>query len=151
MRLRQPILSHFFFYRIANILGAISAIDCTHIRIVSPDGQNAARFFNRKGCYSLNTPVVCDANMKVTNIVARWPGATHDRRIFLNSRLCILLENNPNLQGDWLRDNGYHGRIQRGGDRGVRTPPWNFGKNVLIGFVKWYWFDIAQHLCKIQS
>ena len=32
-----------------------------------------------------------------------------------------------------------------------RPTPWNFGKNVLIGFVKWYWFDIAQHLCKIQS
>ena len=39
----------------------------------------------------------------------------------------------------------------RGGDRGSGPPPWNFGKNVLIGFVKWYWFDIAQHLCKIQS
>ena len=34
---------------------------------------------------------------------------------------------------------------------GGPDPPWNFGKNVLIGFVKWYWFDIAQHLCKIQS
>ena len=38
----------------------------------------------------------------------------------------------------------------RGGTGGP-DPPWNFGKNVLIGFVKWYWFDIAQHLCKIQS
>ena len=33
-----------------------------------------------------------------------------------------------------------------GGDRGSGPPP-----GVLIGFVKWYWFDIAQHLCKIQS
>ena len=37
------------------------------------------------------------------------------------------------------------------GTGGPDPPPWNFGKNVLIGFVKWYWFDIAQHLCKIQS
>ena len=37
------------------------------------------------------------------------------------------------------------------GGTGGPDPPWNFGKNVLIGFVKWYWFDIAQHLCKIQS
>ena len=37
------------------------------------------------------------------------------------------------------------------GGTGSPDPPWNFGKNVLIGFVKWYWFDIAQHLCKIQS
>ena len=39
----------------------------------------------------------------------------------------------------------------RGGDRGSEPLPWNFGKNVLIGFVKWYSFDIAQHLRKIQS
>ena len=40
-----------------------------------------------------------------------------------------------------------------GGTGGPETPPppWNFGKNVLIGFEKWYWFDIAQHLCKLQS
>ena len=38
-----------------------------------------------------------------------------------------------------------------GGRNGGLDPPWNFGKNVLIGFVKWYWFDIAQHLCNIQS
>ena len=37
------------------------------------------------------------------------------------------------------------------GGTGGPDPPWNFGKNVLIGFVKWYWFDIAQHLCKIQT
>ena len=37
------------------------------------------------------------------------------------------------------------------GGTGGPDPPWNFGKNVLIGFVKWYWFNIAQHLCKIQS
>ena len=43
------------------------------------------------------------------------------------------------------------GGSRGGGDRGSGPPPWNFGKNVLIGFVKWYWFDIAQHLCKIQS
>ena len=37
------------------------------------------------------------------------------------------------------------------GGTGGLDPPWNFGKNVLIGFVKWYSLDIAQHLCKIQS
>ena len=37
------------------------------------------------------------------------------------------------------------------GGTGGPDPLWNFGKNVLIGFVKWYWFDIAQYLCKIQS
>ena len=39
-----------------------------------------------------------------------------------------------------------------GGGTGGPDPPGILaGRKVLIGFVKWYWFDIAQHLCKIQS
>lgn len=94
------------FYRMANFPGVIGAIDCTHIPVINPGGQDSARFVNRKGYYSVNTQVVCDAGMKVTNIVAKWPGATHDSRIFQNSRLCVQLENQPH-HGHLLGDNGY--------------------------------------------
>ena len=55
----------------ANFPGVIGAIDCTHIPVINPGGQDSARFVNRKGYYSVNTQVVCDAGMKVTNIVPR--------------------------------------------------------------------------------
>ncbi|XP_067131306.1 putative nuclease HARBI1 [Centruroides vittatus] len=31
--------------------------------------------------------VICDGKMKIRNIVARWPGSTHDSRIFSNSSI----------------------------------------------------------------
>ena len=48
----------------------------------------------------------CDANLKITNIVARWCGSTHDSRIFDNSRLCSEFENGDR-NGILLGDAGY--------------------------------------------
>lgn len=90
----------------ASFRSVIGAIDCTHIPIINPGGEDSTRFVNRKGYYSINTQVVCDAGMTVTNIVVRWPGSTHDSRIFQNSRLCMQLENHPHV-GHLLGDNGY--------------------------------------------
>lgn len=42
----------------------------------------------------------------ITHIVARWPGSTHDSRIFDNSQLCALLERGE-MQGHLVGDNGY--------------------------------------------
>lgn len=47
---------------------------------------------NRKGYHSLNVQIVCNANMEITNINARYPGSTHDSFIFLNSRVYTSLE-----------------------------------------------------------
>ena len=54
------------------------------MRIVCPDRNNAVAFINRKQFYSVNVQAVCDSNALITNIVARWPGVTHDSRIFDN-------------------------------------------------------------------
>ena len=35
--------------------------------------------------HSLNVQVICDANMKLLNIVLRWPGASHDSFVWRNS------------------------------------------------------------------
>ena len=45
-------------------------------------GEHAEEFRNRKGYFSLNTQVVCDHNMKIIDIVSRWPGSVHDATIF---------------------------------------------------------------------
>ncbi len=48
---------------------------------------------------------MCDEKAQITNIVARWPGSTHDSSIFDNS-LCALLESHA-FQGHLVSDNGY--------------------------------------------
>ena len=62
-------------------------IDCTHIRISSPGGDQAERYRNRKGFISLNVQVICDARMRIMDIVARWHGSAHDSRIFHESSI----------------------------------------------------------------
>lgn len=44
-------------------------------------------FRNRKSYFSLNVQAVCDADLKLMNVVARWPGSAHDATIFNNSVL----------------------------------------------------------------
>uniref|UniRef100_A0A673WVB2 DDE Tnp4 domain-containing protein n=1 Tax=Salmo trutta TaxID=8032 RepID=A0A673WVB2_SALTR len=58
-----------------------------------------------KGYCSINVQAVCDKG-QLTNIVARWPGSTHDSRIFDNSHLCAMLERGA-YEGHLLGDNGY--------------------------------------------
>lgn len=86
--------------------GVIGAIDCTHVRIQRPRTDNPAMFVNRKGYYSLNCQMVCDSRMSFWNVVVRWPGSTHDSRIFENSNICQKLETGE-LQGTLLGDAGY--------------------------------------------
>ena len=94
------------FYRRVRFPGVLGAIDCTHIPIPNPGGENRELFRNRKGYCSINMQVVCDDKVQLTNIVVRWPGSTHDSRIFDNSRLCAMLERGA-YEGHLLGDNGY--------------------------------------------
>lgn len=45
------------FYKIAKFPGVTGCIDCTHVRIKSPGGDDAEVFRNRKGYFSLNVQV----------------------------------------------------------------------------------------------
>ncbi|XP_053383749.1 putative nuclease HARBI1 [Mercenaria mercenaria] len=94
------------FMNVGRIPGVIGAIDCTHIPILCPGGDKAELFRNRKGYFSINVQAVCDSDFKFTNIVARWPGSTHDSRIFDNSTLCAKFENGD-IRGTLVGDNGY--------------------------------------------
>lgn len=77
-------------------------LDGTHIKIQSPGGNDAEIYRNRKNYFSLNVQVCGNANLEITNIVARWPGSSHDSTIYNHSSLrrafergvypnCILL------------------------------------------------------------
>lgn len=45
------------FYTIAKFPKVIGAVDCTHIKIQSPGGDDAEIYRNRKGVFSLNVQV----------------------------------------------------------------------------------------------
>lgn len=91
------------FFRVAGMPGVIGAMDGTLVKIQEVGGQqNKTDFFSRKQFYAINTQIVCDANANVLDIVARWPGSTHDQTIFLNSSIF-----NRFLLGEFDR-NGHH-------------------------------------------
>ena len=48
------------FYQISQFPGVIGAIDCTHVRLLSPSGGNEYAYVNRKGFHSINIQGVCD-------------------------------------------------------------------------------------------
>lgn len=78
----------------------IGAIDCTHIAIRAPS-ENEFAFVNRKHFHSLNVQVICDADMVLTNVVARWPGSTHDSFILRHSSVGRRLDAGAVRDG-WL-------------------------------------------------
>ncbi|KAH1028445.1 hypothetical protein HUJ05_001798 [Dendroctonus ponderosae] len=49
-------------------------------------GSDAEVFKYRKGYFSINVQAIGDAGLKLMNVVARWPGSTHDATIFNNSK-----------------------------------------------------------------
>lgn len=95
------------FHRIARFPKCIGALDCTHIKISSPGGNEPEIYRNRKNFFSINVQAVCDANCKFQNIVCRWPGSSHDSTIFQNSRLRVELENGVYGDHVLVGDSGY--------------------------------------------
>lgn len=95
------------FYNIAQFPRILGAIDCTHIRLVfNVNPAESRRFINRHHYHSVNTQVVCDANFRIINIVARWPGSVHDSRVWNNCSLHGDFESGQ-FDGWLLGDAGY--------------------------------------------
>lgn len=95
------------FYEIARFPRVLGAIDCTHVKLQSRGGDNAELYRNRKGYFSLNVQMVCDANLKIRDIVCRWPGSAHDNHIFNNSAIKTRFENGEFGNCVLLGDRGY--------------------------------------------
>jgi hypothetical protein len=94
------------FSRLSNLPNVIGAIDGTHIPIKAPKDDEHL-FVNRKNFHSINVMAVCDASLKFTNLVARWPGSSHDAFVWTNSTLCDLFENGDINRGWLLGDSAY--------------------------------------------
>lgn len=95
------------FYDIAKFPMTIGALDCTHVKIRSPGGEMAEAYRNRKGFFSINVQTICDANLKIQDIVARWPGSSHDSTIFNNSAIRGKFEKNEMRNSLLVADSGY--------------------------------------------
>ncbi|XP_067670188.1 putative nuclease HARBI1 [Haliotis asinina] len=93
------------FYKIAGFPNVLGCVDGTFIRITAPS-KDEGDYVNRKGFHSLNVQMICDAQFRVTNCVAKWPGSVHDSRIFRDSKISLAFENGT-YKGLLLGDSGY--------------------------------------------
>nr|XP_023674188.1 putative nuclease HARBI1 [Paramormyrops kingsleyae] len=93
------------FFNVAGFPRVCGVIDGTHIRIQAPV-QHEDQFINRKNQYSINVQLVCNHENKITNVVAQWPGSTHDARILDESILAREFEEGRH-KGILLGDSGY--------------------------------------------
>jgi hypothetical protein len=97
----------FGFYAICQFPRVLGAVDCSHVKIQSPGGANAELFRNRKGYFSINVEAICNAELKLLHIIARWPGSVHDSTIFNNSPLPVEFRIGQYGNCFLLGDSGY--------------------------------------------
>ena len=93
------------FYDVAHMPGVVSAIDGTHVPIPSPS-TDGHQYRCRKGYPSINVQLACDAEGLFTNVVARWPGSSHDSYVLRNSLLYTAFENGS-VNGIIVGDSAY--------------------------------------------
>ncbi|XP_061191721.1 putative nuclease HARBI1 [Saccostrea echinata] len=92
------------FYQLASFPNVVGAIDGTLIPIQGMTGDEEPNLICRKGFSAINVQGVVDANLRFSNIVVRWPGATHDSFILQNSSLPNIMRR---VNGWLLGDSGY--------------------------------------------
>lgn len=73
------------FQSISGFPRVLGLVDGTLINIKSPGGLDEPLYVSRKGKHSINVQLVCDNEMQILDIVAKWPGSTHDSFIWANS------------------------------------------------------------------
>jgi hypothetical protein len=88
-----------------NFPAAIGVIDCTHIRIVKPS-VHGDEYINRKGFPSINVQATCNSEEWFTSVDVSWPGSVHDARIWRNSDIKRVMEENRE-KALLLGDEGY--------------------------------------------
>ncbi|XP_063216851.1 putative nuclease HARBI1 [Bacillus rossius redtenbacheri] len=94
--------------------GVVGILDCTHVAIVPPAVNDPDlpehMFVNRKGYHSINVQLICNADLTILNVNARYGGATHDAFIWANSRAMVEMREMHTRNGhtSWLLgDSGY--------------------------------------------
>ena len=120
----------FELYGFAKVLGCI---DGTHVPILAPPSDEDL-FVN---FHSINIQAMYDSDLKFIDVVAKWPGCTHDAFIWRQSGINqrIVSEDIPTVNGWFLGDSGYHYdpvAADGGGERAVAPPPQKYSKNLVV-------------------
>lgn len=97
----------FGFYRIARFPNCVGALDCTHIKIQSPGGDDADSYQNSKGDFSVNVQCICDSSLQFTNVVCRCPGSIQDWTIFSQTKVKQQFENGEFANSILVGDSAY--------------------------------------------
>ena len=79
------------FFQVAGFPNVLGAIDGTLVPIKGPSADEHL-YICRKGYHALNIQGISDADYKFVNIVARWPGSSHDAFIWGNCQLADELD-----------------------------------------------------------
>ncbi|XP_067207117.1 putative nuclease HARBI1 [Linepithema humile] len=95
-------------YNNTTIPGLIGFVDGTNIAIKVPVDHEGL-YVNRKGYHAQHVQIICDTDMYILNILARYPGSTHDSFVWRNSYVRHLLQmQHANNNHCWLfGDSGY--------------------------------------------
>lgn len=75
------------FYRVAALPNVIGIVDGSHV-LIKAQTDHGGVYINRKQRHSVNVQIVGDHQHKITDVVAKYPGSTHDSFIMRNSALC---------------------------------------------------------------
>ncbi|KAK0140061.1 putative nuclease HARBI1 [Merluccius polli] len=94
------------FVAMSSFPNVIGAIDGTHVAIKAPTTDEYA-YVNRKQYHSVNVQIICDAEITFLNVVARWPGSTHDSFMLRQSSVGRRLQAGAVQDGWLLGDSGY--------------------------------------------
>ncbi|XP_042900078.1 putative nuclease HARBI1 [Parasteatoda tepidariorum] len=89
------------FFEASGFPRLLGIIDGTHIPIQRPPSDDWFMYINRKSIFSINVQLVCDKDLKISNVVARWPGSVHDAYIWAACELRrVLTSGTDYLIGD---------------------------------------------------
>ncbi|XP_067633998.1 putative nuclease HARBI1 [Eurosta solidaginis] len=89
--------------------GTIGAIDCTHVSILAQKVHEEA-YVNHHGYHSINVQMICEPNLKILNVNAKFPGARHDAYIWSSCaarRAMHRAHENGNRHMFLIGDSGY--------------------------------------------
>ena len=103
----QPQLQQSFLDKCGSPL-VLCCIDCSHVSIIAPL-NNEEIYVNGGNEHSINIQAICDSDLKFMDVVAKWPGSTHNaftcRQSGINQR--ITSGDIPTVQGWFVGNSGY--------------------------------------------